>query len=158
MTEENTRSTPHNLSLYRLDGFAGRRAQLIQLHKWMTGRNDLQGIAINGEQGDGKSALATAAAWNNFHYFEDGIVRVSAAGKMPFRLYDIVRTLDTVFGTTLTRISEDRWGISILEQLYKRKCLTAITNVVSIAAAFSFHLQNHPCLHIRAVSRLFVPA
>ncbi len=119
----NQAATPHNLGLYRLEGFSGRREQLLQLHEWMTGDNDLPGIAISGLQGDGKSTLATAAAWNNFHHFSDGIVRVGAAGQMPFRLYDIVRTLDTVFGTTLTRISEDRWGISILEQLYKRKRL-----------------------------------
>jgi len=126
MSENRIQSTPHNLGLYRLEGFSGRRAQLIQLHEWMTGNDDLPAIAISGEQGDGKSALATAAAWNNFHYFEDGIVRVGAAGMNRFRLYDIVRTLDTVFGTTLTRISEDRWGISILEQLYRRKRLLVL--------------------------------
>ncbi len=120
------RTTPHNLGLYRLEGFAGRRAQLLQLHEWMTGGDDLPAIAISGDQGDGKSTLATAAAWNNFHYFEDGIVRVGAAGMNRFRLYDIVRTLDTVFGTTLTRMSEDRWGISILEQLYRRKRLLVL--------------------------------
>ena len=38
-------------------------------------------------------------------------------------MYDIVRTLDTVLGTTLTRVSEDRWGIGILEQLYRRRRL-----------------------------------
>ena len=48
---------------------------------------------------------------------------MSAAGDTPFRLYDVVRTFDTVLGTTLTRVSEDRWGISILEQLYRRKRL-----------------------------------
>ena len=53
-------------------------------------------------------------------------MRVGAAGMNRFRLYDIVRTLDTVFGTTLTRISEDRWGISILEQLYRRKRLLVL--------------------------------
>ncbi len=126
MTNEPAHTTPHNLGLYRLEGFAGRRAQLLQLHEWMTGGDDLPAIAISGEQGDGKSALATAAAWNNFHYFEDGIVRVGAAGMNRFRLYDIVRTMDTVFGTTLTRISEDRWGISILEQLYRRKRLLVL--------------------------------
>lgn len=126
MSDERRQTTPHNLGLYRLDGFAGRRAQLLQLHEWMTGGDDLPAIAISGQQGDGKSALATAAAWNNFRFFEDGIVRVGAAGMNRFRLYDIVRTLDTVFGTTLTRISEDRWGISILEQLYRRKRLLVL--------------------------------
>ena len=134
MTEELTRATPHNLGLYRLEGFAGRRAHLLQLHEWMTGGDDLPGIAISGKQGNGKSALATAAAWNNFHYFEDGIVRVGAAGVNRFRLYDIVRTLDTVFGTTLTRISEDRWGISILEQLYKRKRLLLLDELSDASA------------------------
>ena len=31
--------------------------------------------------------------------------------------------MDTVLGTALTRASDDRWGISILEQLYKRRRL-----------------------------------
>ena len=34
--------------------------------------------------------------------------------------------MDAVFGTTLTRTSEERWGISILEQLYHRKRLLII--------------------------------
>jgi tetratricopeptide (TPR) repeat protein len=113
----------HNLGLYRLQGFAGRRAELLQLHEWMTGGDDLPAIAISGEQGNGKSTLATAAAWNHLHDFSDGIVRVGAAGVARFRLYDVVRTLDTVFGTTITRISQERWGLSILEQLYRRRRL-----------------------------------
>ncbi len=95
----------------------------MRLHEWMTGGDDLPAIAISGPQGNGKSALATAAAWNNFRHFSDGIAWVGAAGATRFRLYDIVRTLDTVFGTTLTRIGEERWGIGILEQLYRRKRL-----------------------------------
>ncbi len=116
-------ATLHNLGLYRLEGFTGRRAQLLQLHGWMTGGEDRPAIAISGEQGNGKSTLSTAAAWSHFHHFTDGIVRVGAAGVNRFRLYDIVRTMDSVFGTTLTRISDERWGISILEQLYRRKRL-----------------------------------
>ena len=123
MPDQAEPSTRHNLGLYRLEGFGGRRTQLLQLHAWMTGGGDLPAIAISGPQGNGKSALAMAAAWSNFHHFTDGIAWVGAAGATGFRLYDIVRTLDTVFGTTLTRIGEDRWGISILEQLYRRKRL-----------------------------------
>ena len=117
------RTTPHNLGIYRLDGFSGCRRELLDLHEWLTGGDDLPAIAISGEQGNGKSTIATAAAWNHFHHFTDGIIRVGAAGTNPFRLYDIVRTFDTVLGTSLTRVSEDRWGISILEQLYRRKRL-----------------------------------
>ncbi len=123
MPDQAEQMTRHNLALYRLDGFGGRREQLVQLHEWMTGGDDLPAIAISGPQGNGKSALATAAAWNNFRHFSDGIAWVGAAGATRFRLYDIVRTLDTVFGTTLTRIGEERWGIGILEQLYRRKRL-----------------------------------
>ncbi len=119
-------STPHNLGLYRLEGFSGFQRELLDLHKWLVGRDDLPAIAISGEQGSGKSTLATAVAWNHFYHFSDGIIRVSAAGATPFRLYDIVRTMDAVFGTTLTRTSEERWGISILEQLYHRKRLLII--------------------------------
>ena len=115
--------TPHNLGLYRLEGFSGSRRQLLTLHDWLTGGDDLPAIAISGEQGMGKSTLATAVAWNHFRHFSDGIIRVSPAGTNPFRLYDVVRTLDSVLGTALTRISDDRWGIGILEELYKRKRL-----------------------------------
>ncbi|MBW7882805.1 MAG: tetratricopeptide repeat protein [Caldilineaceae bacterium] len=116
-------STPHNISLYRLNGFTGSRHHLLTLHEWLTGEDDLPAIAISGEQGNGKSTLATAAAWNHFYHFTDGIIQVSPAGANPFRLYDVVRVLDSVLGTALTRSSEDRWGISILEQLYKRRRL-----------------------------------
>ncbi len=118
--------TPHNLGLFRLDGFSGNRQQLLTLHDWLTGGDDLPAIAISGEQGNGKSTLATAVAWNLFHHFTDGIVRVSAAGANRFRLYDVVRTMDSVLGTELTRTSEDRWGITILEQLYRRRRLLMI--------------------------------
>ncbi len=113
----------NNLGLYRLEGFSGSRRALLTLHDWLTGEDDLPATAISGEQGMGKSTLAAAVAWNHFHYFPDGIIRVSPAGTNPFRLYDVVRTLDTVLGTAITRLSDDRWGISILEQLYKRRRL-----------------------------------
>jgi len=119
-------ATPHNLGLYRLEGFSGSRHALLTLHEWLTGGDDLPAIAISGEQGNGKSTLATAVAWNHFHHFNDGIVRVSAAGANRFRLYDVARTMDSVFGTELTRSSADRWGISILEQLYRRRRLLII--------------------------------
>jgi len=126
MQKSELQMTPNNLGLYYLEGFSGARTHLLTLHKWMTGVDDLPAIAISGEQGNGKTTIATAAAWNHIHHFSDGIVRVSAAGAHPFRLYDVVRSLDTVFGTTLTRVSQDRWGISILEQLYRRKRLLII--------------------------------
>ncbi|HXF63447.1 MAG TPA: hypothetical protein VNK95_17595, partial [Caldilineaceae bacterium] len=69
-------SIPHNLGLYRLQGFSGRKAQLLQLHEWMTGGDDLPAIAISGQQGNGKTTLATAAAWSLIHHFSDGVVRV----------------------------------------------------------------------------------
>lgn len=116
----------HNLDLFRLDGFTGMRRPLLQLHEWMTGGDDLPAIAISGEQGNGKSTLATAAAWNHVHHFSDGIIRVSPAGAAPFRLYDVVRTLDAVFDTALTRVSPDRWGVAILEQLYRRRRLVIL--------------------------------
>ena len=118
--------TPHNLDLYRLQGFSGCRDQLLRLHEWIFTHHAVPAIAISGEQGNGKSTIATAAAWSNIHHFVDGVVWVSAAGGNPFRLYDIVRTMDTVLGTQLTRVSEERWGISILEKLYRRKVLLVV--------------------------------
>lgn len=114
---------PHNLDLYRVEGFSGMRRELLTLHEWLTGGDDLPAIAISGEQGAGKSSLATAVAWNHLHTFSDGVLRVGPAGAAPFRLYDVVRGLDVVFGTTMTRASTDRWGVAILEQLYRRKRL-----------------------------------
>lgn len=128
-------ATPHNLGLYRLEGFSGSRPALLTLHEWLTGDDDLPAIAISGEQGNGKSTLATAAAWNHFHHFSDGIVRVSAAGANRFRLYDVVRTMDSVFGTELTRSSQERWGISILEQLYRRRRLLIIDKLAGATEA-----------------------
>ena len=142
---ETDAETPHNLGLYRLDGFSGSRRQLLTLHDWLTGGDDLPAIAISGEQGMGKSTLATAVAWNHFHHFSDGIIRVSPAGTNPFRLYDVVRTLDSVLGTALTRISDDRWGIGILEQLYKRKRLLILDKLSRWHAART----QYPGLHHR---------
>ena len=113
----------HNLGVYRLRGFSGRNAELKTLCNWLLEAHEQPALAISGGQGNGKSTLATAAAWNTIHHFPDGIIWVGAAGRDRFRMYDIVRTLDTVLGTTLTRVSEDRWGIGILEQLYQRRRL-----------------------------------
>ncbi len=113
----------HNLGVYRLRGFSGRKAELETLCQWLLEAHEQPALAISGGQGNGKSTLATAAAWNMIRHFPDGIIWVGAAGGDRFRMYDIVRTLDTVLGTTLTRVSEDRWGIGILEQLYRRRRL-----------------------------------
>ncbi|HRW06221.1 MAG TPA: tetratricopeptide repeat protein [Caldilineaceae bacterium] len=134
-TTSSLSATPHNLGLYRLEGFSGSRPALLTLHEWLTGDDDLPAIAISGEQGNGKSTLATATAWNHFHHFNDGIVRVSAAGANRFRLYDVVRTMDSVFGTELTRSSQERWGISILEQLYRRRRLLIIDKLAGATEA-----------------------
>jgi len=138
----------HNLGLFRLEGFSGYRPELLALHNWLVSgdaRSDgssLPAIAISGEQGNGKSTVATAAAWNHLHHFSDGIIRVSAAGATPFRLYDIVRTMDVVFGTELTRASEERWGISILEQLYRRKRLLIVDKLAGASTEESESLIN----------------
>ncbi|MEX1019238.1 MAG: tetratricopeptide repeat protein [Litorilinea sp.] len=131
---EQTSIARHNLGLYRLTGFSGRQRELLQLHGWLTSGPEQPALAISGRQGAGKTTLATAAAWNLVYHFSDGIIRVGAAGVTRFRLYDIVRTMDSIFGTTLTRISEDRWGISILEQLYRRKRLLILDELSGATA------------------------
>jgi tetratricopeptide (TPR) repeat protein len=166
MNIPDTPETPHNLGLYRLEGFSGSRRQLLTLHDWLTGGDDLPAIALSGEQGMGKSTLATAAAWNHFHHFSDGIIRVSPAGTNPFRLYDVVRTLDTVLGTALTRVSDDRWGISILEQLYKRKRLLVLDKLaggtsqeLNTLVSIIGHLhENEGQSRILLIDRNFSPA
>ncbi len=125
----------HNLDLYRLEGFTGRRSELVRLNEWLTGGDDLPAIAISGEQGAGKSTLATAAAWSHTHIFTDGILRVSPAGTAPFRLYDVVRAMDVVLGTTITRASPERWGIAILEQLYRRRRLLILDKLAGATQA-----------------------
>jgi tetratricopeptide (TPR) repeat protein len=158
--------TPNNLGLYRLEGFSGSRRHLLTLHDWLTGGDDLPAIAISGEQGMGKSTLATAAAWNHSPHFSDGIIRVSPAGTNPFRLYDIVRTLDTVLGTALTRVSDDRWGISILEQLYKRRRLLILDKLaggtprdIDTLVSIIGHLHEHEGQsRIILIDRNFTPA
>lgn len=139
----------HNLGLYRLAGFSGRKRELIQLHEWLTSGPEQPALAISGSQGAGKTTLATAAAWNQVYHFSDGIIRVGAAGVTRFRIYDIVRTMDSIFGTTLTRISEERWGISILEQLYRRKRLLILDELagatdddITILADIISHLHD----------------
>ncbi len=64
-----------------------------------------------------------AAAWANIRHFSDGVIWVGPAGQDRFRLYDIVRTLDTVLGTAISGMSVERWDTAILEQLYRRKRL-----------------------------------
>jgi tetratricopeptide (TPR) repeat protein len=158
--------TPNNLGLYRLEGFSGSRRPLLTLHDWLTGGDDLPAIAISGEQGMGKSTLATAAAWNHIRDFSDGIIRVSPAGTNPFRLYDVVRTLDTVLGTALTRVSDDRWGISILEQLYKRRRLLVLDKLaggtpqdINTLVSIIGHLHEHEGQsRIILIDRNFTPA
>lgn len=129
-----TQPPPNNLGLFRLVGFSGYRQELLQLHEWMTGGDDLATIAISGDQGVGKTTLATAIGWNHLQNFSDGVIRVSAAGGQRFRLYDVVRTIDSVFGTELTRTAEERWGISILEQLYRRRRLLIIDKLAGATA------------------------
>lgn len=133
---------PNNLGLYRLEGFSGYRRELLQLHDWLTGGNDLPAIAISGDQGNGKTSLATAAGWNHLHHFTDGVIRVSAAGANRFRLYDVVRTLDSVLGTALTRMAEERWGLNILEQLYRRKRLLIVDKLAGATADETDTLVN----------------
>lgn len=122
-------STPNNLDLFRLHGFSGRRAELLQFHEWIHSNEGFPAISLSGTLGIGRSALGTAIAWNNYYHFDDGIIRIGAAGIHPLRLYDIVHTMDSVFGTKLTRVSEDRWGISILEQLYRRRRMLIIDDL-----------------------------
>jgi tetratricopeptide (TPR) repeat protein len=158
--------TPNNLGLYRLTGFSGRRTELLALHEWLTGGDDLPAVAVSGEQGNGKSSLLTAVAWNHFYHFSDGIIRVGPAGANPFRLYDVVRTMDTVLGTALTRMSDDRWGISILEQLYKRKRLLILDKLaggtdreIATLVEIIGHLhENEGQSRIVLIDRNFQPA
>ncbi len=125
----------HNLGLYRIAHFSGRREELRTLHTWLTQPGQNSALAITGNQGNGKSTLATAAAWANIRHFSDGVIWVGPAGQDRFRLYDIVRTLDTVLGTTISGMSVERWDTAILEQLYRRKRLLILDELSGTTAA-----------------------
>ena len=125
---------PHNLGLYRIAHFSGRREELRTLHTWLTQPGANSALAITGNQGNGKSTLATAAAWANIRHFSDGVIWVGPAGQDRFRLYDIVRTLDTVLGTTISGMSVERWDTAILEQLYRRKRLLILDELSGATA------------------------
>lgn len=163
---EDVTSIPHNLDLYRLEGFTGMKSQLITLSGWLTGADDLPAIALRGEQGAGKSTLATAAAWRHLRDFPDGVLRVSAAGNAPFRLYDVVRGMDSVFGTTISRMTDDRWGIAILEQLYRRRRLLILDKLagateseISTLADIIGHLhESGGASRIMLIDRRFQPS
>ena len=51
---------PHNLGLFRLEGFSGYRQELLTLHDWLTTSHIIPTLALSGEQAYGKSTLATA--------------------------------------------------------------------------------------------------
>ena len=105
------KSTPNNLEVYRLEGFAGRQTQLLQLHEWMTSRQDLPAIAISGEQGSGKTTLATAAAWNLLHHFTDGIIRIHGLAEVMYG--EMIEFEGGIYGMALN-LERDSVGAVIL--------------------------------------------
>ncbi len=113
----------HNLGLYRIREFAGRRRELLRLQSWLLDSDVPPVMALTGPAGVGKSTLATATAWSVIRHFPDGVIWVAPAGLERFCLYDIAQTLDTVLGTTITRQSRDMWTTAILELLFRRRRL-----------------------------------
>lgn len=105
----------NNLRLYRLHNFVGRTKELTELKTWF---NYHPVVAITGPSGAGKSTLATALAVSEASRFEQGIVWISATGYTTLNFYDIIRDVDRVLGTGITRQPVSSWPILALQQLY----------------------------------------
>ncbi len=116
----------HNLGLYRLHKFSGRRRELLRLQSWLLDSEAHPTGALAGPAGVGKSTLATAAAWSVIQHFPDGVMWVAPAGQEHFRLYDVAQTLDAVLGTAITRQSQDMWKTSLLALLWQRRRLLVL--------------------------------
>jgi len=120
----------HNLGLYRLNNFVGRRPELALLKTWL---NEYPVVAITGPSGVGKSALATALAVENAARFDEGVLWISATGEADFDFYDIVRDIEDVLATGITNQPVQLWPVLVLQQLYGFKRLLIIDELSDAA-------------------------
>ncbi len=132
----------HNLGLYRLQEFGGRKRELLRLQSWLLESEAPPVIALTGPAGVGKSTLATATAWSIIRHFPDGVIWVAPAGLERFRLYDIAQTLDTVLGTSITRQGDDMWKAAMLELLFRRRRLLILDETDTAAPSDWDSLQD----------------
>ncbi len=105
----------HNLGLYRLEDFVGRSRELQQLSTWLSYHPV---VAITGPSGAGKSTLATKLAVQEASNFTEGILWISATGNTAFNFYDIVRGIEDVLATGITKQLVSAWPLFVLQQLY----------------------------------------
>lgn len=125
----------HNLGLYRLRGFSGRRSALRQLQGRLGDPGTTPVIAVVGPPGVGKSALVTAAVWSAINEFPDGCVWAAAAGLERFRFQDIVHSLTSVLGFDHSWHIRAQWSTGIRELLYRRRRVLVLDELESVSEA-----------------------
>ena len=129
------REIRHNLGLYRLRGFSGRRSALRQLQGRLGDPGTTPVIAVVGPSGAGKSALVTAAVWSAINEFPDGCVWAAAAGLERFRFQDIVHNLTSVLGFDHSWHIRAQWSTGIRELLYRRRRVLVLDELESASEA-----------------------
>lgn len=129
------REIRHNLGLYRLRGFSGRRSALRQLQGRLGDPGTTPVIAVVGPSGVGKSALVTAAVWSAINEFPDGCVWAAAAGLERFRFQDIVHNLTSVLGFDHSWHNRAQWSTGIRELLYRRRRVLVLDELESVSDA-----------------------
>lgn len=125
----------HNLGLYRLRGFSGRRSALRQLQGRLGDPGTTPVIAVVGPSGVGKSALVTAAVWSAINDFPDGCIWAAAAGLERFRFQDIIHNLTSVLGFDHSWHVQAQWSTGIRELLYRRRRVLVLDELESASEA-----------------------
>lgn len=126
---------PHNLPLFRLQGFRARSRELHRLQHLLLDTESHPVLGLTGPAGMGKSALAVGAAWSAVSHFRDGAVYAAPVGRDRFRFYDVIRQIDATLGTDITGRPPNLWRVSVREQLYRRSRLLILDDTETAVQA-----------------------
>ena len=109
---------------YRLRGFSGRSAELNALCQWLLEAHETARPCDQWRAGQRQEHNRDCCRLEDDSSLpgRDHLGGGRGRGQVSHVRHRAKRW-DTVLGTTLTRVSEDRWGIGILEQLYRRRRL-----------------------------------
>ncbi|MCO6450457.1 MAG: CHAT domain-containing protein, partial [Caldilineales bacterium] len=118
-----------NLPMHTVDGFVGRRVQMLQLAAWFeqTGRRC---FAISGVGGMGKTALALNASLRNAWRFQ-AFVFASAKDNPEFGAIEVLNALNAVLGMTIGPEERDP-ADAIAARLNSRRVLLLLDNLESL--------------------------